>query len=236
MTEITNLHLFTFLDRLDAIRENLHLRTLTDREVQEIVERFQTTTSGVYNPIYSIPKRRVKRWRNVKEIPYITKEFTILEQTPLTVRHEVFRLKRISLKLLDDLTSKKINSLVINKYINPLKKRHKLQVLLNNDSDISQTLNINTNLQSTDYTPISVKTWIKNKILSKLGVLFWIKNKISSELGVLLWIKNRDTIQVTSRANSRFLYCEDIGTISDIEMIETLEDVRRINELRNTVS
>lgn len=75
---ITDLHVRTFIDRLDSIRENLHLRPLTDREKEDIIAGIKTTTPGVYNPIYNKPKG-IKRNRYVPKSPipltYTEEEF-----------------------------------------------------------------------------------------------------------------------------------------------------------------
>ena len=222
---ITNLHLLTFVDRLDSIRENLHLRPLTDREVQDIIEAgFTTKTSGVYNPIYSKPK-----WKNVKERPYKTKRFVIHDITHLTVistksRSKKFRLPVLhkfkfsniqSIQVLYTMISKGFTSLNVTKLCLPRKKKQKLHILLENTGQITSKLNIYTALSSIIHTPISVKIWIERNILSKLGVSIPLESKDSTKI-----------------SDGSYLY-DDVGSISDIEMLELIKDVESIDVIRS---
>lgn len=202
MTVITNLHLLTFVDRLDSIRENLHLRTLTDREVQEIIEGgFTTLTSGVYNPIYSKPK-----WRNTKEQNYITEQFVIHNNTPLTVLTVKSRSKKIRLPVKQDFSIRTRFFTNVMKSCLPSKNKQKLHLLLENTRQITQKLKIYTALSSIIHTPINVKTWVKENILTIYG------------------------IDPTKVPDSSYIY-DDVGDVGDIEMIEIIKELELVRDL-----
>jgi len=232
---VTDLHLRNFLDKLDTIRENLHLRPLTEREIVVIIEAagFTTTDPGVggnYNPIFSgFRSKKLKApWRNTRRDNYKTKKFEFNYGHHLTVicdkeRSQKFRLsilkdfnfiKKNPINVLYNMVSKGITSLFVNKVCFTKEKLQKLYTSLTITGYNSDTLNINTNLYSQNYTPIGVKLWIKRNLLSKLGVFIPAKCKIRTRV-----------------SDGSYLY-NDVGSISDIEMLDLIEDVKTINAIR----
>lgn len=229
---VTDLHLRNFLDKLDTIRENLHLRPLTEREILVIVEAagFTTTEPGVggnYNPIFSgfRSKKLTAPWKNTKGKTYRKEKFVFNYGHHLTVicdkeMNKKFRLtvlqkfkfsKIQSIQVLHNMVSRGFTSLIVNKLTMPLKKIQKLQILLENRGIYAQPLNINTDLETSMRTPISVKTWVKTKILSKLGVKLNIEGSVTTMI-----------------SDGSYLY-DDVGTISDIEMIEIIKEIELVD-------
>ncbi len=232
---VTDLHLINFINKLDAIRENLHLRTLTARELEEILfNGFSTTDGGAgsnYNPVFSgfKAKRLTAPWRNTRRDNYTKKKFEFNYGHHLTVicdkeRSQKFRLsilkdfnfiKKNPINVLYNIMSKGITSLFVNKVCFTKEKLQKLYISLIINGYNSDTLNINTNLYSQNYTPISVKLWIKRNLLSKLGVFITAKCKIRTRV-----------------SDGSYLY-DDVGSISDIEMLDIIKDVETIYAIRH---
>ncbi len=233
---VTDLHLINFINKLDAIRENLHLRTLTARELEEILfNGFSTTDGGAgsnYNPVFSgfKAKRLTAPWRNTRRDNYTKKKFEFNYGHHLIVicdkeRSQKFRLKincsqiplfyKGILQICQNIGVSGITSLGVNKSIIPRQKLQKLHILTNCGGYNSDTLNINTNLYSQNYTPISVKLWIKRNLLSKLGVFITAKCKIRTRV-----------------SDGSYLY-NDVGSISEIEMLDIIKDVETIYAIRH---
>jgi len=88
---VTDIHLLTLLQRLDTIRENLHLRPLTSREVEDIVKAagFSTTSKGIINVIFNRPKKKRGRLYTRPIKPYTEKKClywgTQLPKRPVTI-------------------------------------------------------------------------------------------------------------------------------------------------------
>lgn len=232
---VTDLHLINFINKLDTIRENLHLRSLTARELEEILfNGFSTTDGGAgsnYNPVFSgfKSKKLIAPWRNTKSDNYTKKKFEfsyshILNVICIKERSQKFRLpvlhkfnftKRQNIQVLYNMISHGFTNIHINKFTLPLVILKKLHILTNCGGYNSETLNINTNLYSRNYTPISVKIWIKRNILSKLGVLLPASDKIRNRV-----------------SDGSYLY-DDVGSISDIEMLDIIKDVEIIDGIRS---
>lgn len=230
---VTDLHLINFINKLDAIRENLHLRTLTAREIEKILfNGFSTIDGGLgsnYNPVFSglRSKKLSAPWRNTRRDNYTKKKFVFNYGHHLTVicdkeRSRKFRLsivkdfgfiKKNPINVLYNMESKGITSLGVIKSLIPIQRLKKLHILLQSMGINSETLNINTNLYSQNYTPISVKLWIKRNLLSKLGVFIPAKDNIRTRV-----------------SNGSYLY-DDVGSISDIEMLDIIKDVETIDAI-----
>lgn len=227
---ITDLHLITFITKLDAIRENLHLRTLSAREIEEILfNGFNTTTTGAVNVVFSGFKSKKQKapWRNVKGKGYRTEKFVFNYGHHLTVicdkeRSKKFRLSVLqkfkfsniqSIQVLHNMVSKGFTSLSVNKALLPLVKLKKLRILSKITGQSIQPLNINTDLETSMRTPITVKTWIKKNILTKLGVILNIEGDVTTMI-----------------SDGSYLY-DDVGTISDIEMIEMIREVEYVSNI-----
>lgn len=201
----------------------------TVEEILEIIRGFTTETTGAYNPVYSgfKSKKLTAPWRNTRESNYTKERFEMGTTTPLNIftnKHgsKKFRLgiscKQMpihynnNLQICIDVSAKGFTPLSIIKSCFTKEKLQKLQILGKITTHISDSLTINTNLYSRDYTPIGVKLWTKVKILSKLGVLSWLKSS--------------DTVRIS---DSTYIL-EDVGNISDIEMLEMIGDINAIRQ------
>jgi hypothetical protein len=191
--------------------------------VEEIIEiilgGFTTETTGAYNPV-NFPNR----WKNVKDAPYKTEQFEFSYGHHLNIISEKERNKKFRLSIVKDfdfinknpinilynMTSKGFTQLGVIKSCLTKEKLNKLHILSKITGENTETININTNLKTDIYTPIIVKTWIKKNILTKLGVLLSVDDNISTKV-----------------SDGSYLY-DDIGSISDIEMIEIVGDINAI--------
>ena len=208
--------LFGFLRRYGGILD----------EIIEEIRGFTTTTPGATNVVFS----KIRPKRKPKIIPYKTEEFIIPILLPLTVicdkeRSRKFRLQincaqiplfyNDNLQIRQDIGVSGITSLAVNKECLTKEKLQKLHTSLIITGYNSETININTNLYSRNYTPISVKLWIKRNLTSKLGVFIPAKDKIRTRV-----------------SNGSYLY-DDVGSISEIEMLDIIKDVEMINAIRH---
>lgn len=225
---ITDIHLRTFLDRLDSIRENLHLRPLTDREVEAIIKAagFTTTDPGVggnYNVLFDAP------WKNVKIKPYKELPFSFKRITPLIVeciKHKIKSTKldiivdfeaktKYILDILLDASSKGFSKLVINKDCRNAKKVQKLQIITGLLTDFVNTLTLNMDLITPNTYPINVSAWVKRNVETKLRVF--------------LPTLTRESIVLQQPLYS----VGDVGTISEIEELDILEAVEIVDAIRH---
>ncbi len=225
---ITDIHLRTFLDRLDSIRENLHLRPLTDREVEDLIKAagFTTTDPGVggnYNVIFDHP------WKNVKIKPYKEVPFSFKRITSLTVECTKYKIKtsklnivldfkaktKYILDILLDASSKGFSDLVINKDCGNAKKVQKLQIITGLITNFVNTLTLNMDLITPITYPINVSAWVKRNVETKLRVF--------------LPTLTRESIVLQQPLYS----VGDVGTISEIEELDILETVENIDAIRH---
>jgi hypothetical protein len=203
--------LFGFLRRYGGIIE----------EIIEAIGGFTTLTEGVYNPVM-FPNR----WRNTQEDPFTKTDFEFYYKTPLSVisnkeRNKKFKLKincaQIPLYYKDNLQIRQevgvsgFTAINIIKQCLAKEKLKKLHILskITGQSEL-ESLTIKTGMYSRDYTPISVKIWIKRNLMSKLGVLSLVND-----------------FDITRVTDSTYIV-DDVGNISDIEMIEMIGDINAI--------
>jgi hypothetical protein len=194
--------------------------------IQQLIEDirgFTTLTSGAYNPV-NYPNR----WKNTKEKNYVERPFSVSELTPLTVisvkdRNKITRLKIITpqlptqfkekLHFYQKMGVKEITQLPVFKQKLLKNKIQKLKCMSVLDVNIVNQLNIYTIMESVLYTPINIKTWLKRNLTTKLGVLSWLKTDISVNV------------------HGRTYITDDVGTISDIEMLDMIKDIEMINAI-----
>lgn len=193
--------------------------------IQELVEEingFTTKTSGVYNPIFDRPK-----WKNVKSKGYTEEKFEFHHITPLSLTRTGEQKKKFHLSVCSQI---------------PLSYKDNLQIMLENrGTDISHLtvikselykdkkeklkfigkilennvnpLNLSIRTVSMDHTQIIIKSWLDILISTKLRVLQKISN-VSTE-----------------RLQDRTFIIGDIGTISDIEMLDIIKEVEMIDAI-----
>lgn len=192
-------------------------------EIIEIIGGFLTTTPGVYNPV-NYPDR----WKNVKSKPYETKDFDFNINLPLTVicdkdRNKKFRLPVI--KNFDFIKKQPINSLykIISENVSSFDiiksclvkiKTNKLHIIQEIDGINVNPLTIKTSVDDYNHTPITVKTWLKLQKQNRIGV------KLLSEGRLLLRLSEGSYI------------INDVGNISDIELLDIIKEVEIINGIR----
>ncbi len=221
---ITDIHLIGLLERLDVIRENLHLRPLTDREKEDIgvLLGFTTLTKGVYNPV-NFPNR----WRNVKSKPYTEESFEIKYKIPLTVsliKGQSFKLplsvcidiihqQKDSISVINEFRTEEIIHLPVIKSFISHEIPKNLKVLSLNDVKNVNTVSINTRIHGSICTPIKMQSWLRQNLITNLGVY--------SNL----------TTNVSDRMNESIYIIRDVGTISDIELLDMIETVEIINAI-----
>jgi hypothetical protein len=211
VTEIGGL--FGFLRRYGALFE----------EIINIINGFTTETSGAYNPV-NYPNR----WKNTKEKNYVERSFSVSELTPLTVisvkdRNKITRLKIITPQLPTQFKEKlrfyqkmgvtEITQLPVFKQKLLKNKIQKLKCMSVSDVNTVNPLNLYTTMESVLYTPINVNTWLKRNLTTKLGVLSWLKTDISVNV------------------HGRTYITDDVGTISDIELLDIIKDIEMVNEI-----
>ena len=190
------------------------------QEIKEILKGFTTETSGVYNPV-NFPDR----WKNVKGKPYKETEFTVNELSPLTVIGTNSKTKKTRLPILfnhvvewnrenlqinigtslSGITN--ITALKSNLYKNKISK---LQILTDCNENLIKPITINTSMTSISCTPLSVMTWLRSKIQAKFGVCH------------TLTTKNNDKLK------ARTYITEDLGTISDLELLDIIKEVELV--------
>ena len=200
------------------------------RRYGEIVEEiiialggFTTETSGAYNPI-NYPNR----WKNTKEKNYVERSFSVSELTPLTVisvkdRNKIIKLKIIKpqlptqfkekLHFYQKVGVKEITQLPVFKQKLFKNKIQKLKCMSVLDVNSVNPLNLYTIMESVLYTPINVNTWLKRNLTTKLGVLSWLKTNISVNV------------------HGRTYITDDVGTISDIELLDIIKDIEMVNAI-----
>lgn len=198
--------LFGFLRKYGALFE----------EIIQILNGFSTQTPGVYNPVND-----PNRWKNIKGKPYYEEEFEFNVFTPLTVigtnnKHKSFPLKILKgfdfiksdkVNILDNLESIDISPLTIIKEKLFKDKIQKLKILKPIDEKNVNPLTFNKSIEREDYTPIKISTWLKSEKSTKLGVLSWMKSGHNE------------------RVHERTYITDDVGTISDIELIELIGSI-----------
>lgn len=205
--------LFGFLRRYGALFE----------EIIEILNGFRTTTDGVYNPV-NYPDR----WKNTKNKNYIEQPFNVNELTPLTVISVKDKTKKVKLKIIHaqiplyfkqnlrfckNIGIQEITQLSTFKQKLIKNKRQKLKCLSVLGVNNVNPLNLYTVMNSILYTPINVKTWLRRNLTTKLGVCSWLKTNTSVNV------------------QGRVYITDDVGTISDIEMLEIIKDIEIINAI-----
>jgi len=195
-----HLGLFQFLRRFGAF-------------IEIIIEAggFTTETPGAVNVLY--------QWKNVKG-KNRTKRFKINVLTPLIVNSTKHLTKSTRLNILIDLELKKnylcnvltnilskgFTRFIVNKHCLPTVKSRKLKILLENSGQSINSLTLSTSLETDNHTPLNVLTWLKRKFETKLGVFIPLNTDHSIQL------------------EERLYMIDDVGTISDIEMIEMIQN------------
>jgi len=195
----------------------------TVEEILDIINGFLTTTPGVYNPVFSQPK---SKWKNVKIKPYEEKEFDFDINVGLNIICNKKTNKKFSILVLNkfdyvnkddinvisEIKQNDNNKLSINYNIND-EKIENLNVLSSIKNIISNTLNLKTIVSEHNYTPITVKTWVKLEEQNRVGVV------LLSEI--------RDRLRVYKRYND-----DDIAVISDLEILNIIKEIEIINGIK----
>lgn len=214
---ITDIHLRTFLDRLDSIRENLHLRPLTDRE-KEIIAGFSTASQGIINVIFNKPKKRIQRLY-IRPKQYAEEKIKVIIKDPLIVKTRRLYQYNHKLKInlpcgnkiyqsvnvLVPVTVRDVNSLTVDVPIDK-KITQFLTVFGKIFSEHRQSLNINTFLRSFYLNSLKVKTYIESKLKTRLHIEAPL---ISSRLWDIL--------------EDQLVYMDDIDEVEQVQLLRILE-------------
>ena len=196
-------------------------------EAIRIFNGFFTGTTGVYNPVYSEfkSKKLSAPWRNTRGNNYTKEKFEMGTTTPLNIftnKHgsKKFRLPisckttpvqyDVNLPVCQDVSVKGFTTLSVIKSCLSRFKAYKLQILHKFHENNINPISIYTDMYSRDYTPIGIKTWVKSNRISKLGVSSILFGN-----------------DITRISDSTYIL-EDIGNISDIEMLEIIGDINAI--------
>ena len=223
---VTNLHLRGFLDKLDVIRENLHLRSLTEREEEALVLSlgYTTETAGIVNPIFSTPKRKSNKLytipkKTTKEQPF---EFHIIEPLTVITRRAFQYVDNVPVVTgLETKESTPVNVLIpftVNE-INSLTVITKVYaVVLENFSILTEMI-----YNSIEH--FNVLTKLKTSILGTLKVCTEIKKSIKQKLLVVVPLK---TTKLNDRLENQSVYMDDVGEIDELELLQILGDINAI--------
>lgn len=208
-TELSGI--FGFLRRYGAFFE----------EIIEIINGFKTTTEGVYNPIFSKPK-----WKSVRkrydEVPFefhhtdplvVFSDKETSKKLSLPVKQNISYKRKDNISVLHDMTSIRITSLAVIKQCYDKINTKKIHI----SQDLT-TINVNS---------LTINTWLKSTDSTPLSVLFWLKKTISIKLGVFTWL----TSKVHDRIEDKTYLLDDVGTISDIEMLDIIGEVESIRAI-----
>jgi len=220
---VTDIHLLTLLQRLDVIRENLHLRPLTSREVEDIVKAagFSTTTPGLINVIYNRPKKKAKRLYtrpkqvvkeekfkfNVKDKFIVNTRRTYKYEHDLIVDTPVKKKIKQSVNVLTPLTVNGVNSLT---------------VITNLDTVVLEKIIILTKIIYKSLEKISISTFLKNTLLNALKISTGLKLRLKNKLKVSSPL---ELTELRERLENQSVYMGDVGQIEEIELVQILGDI-----------
>lgn len=153
---ITDIHLIGLLERLDVIRENLHLRPLTDREKEDIAIQlgFTTKTTGAVNVVNFGYK-----WKNVRGKPFKTQDFRIeYDPQPITVITQKGMKKNFNLN--------------VNKEMIPVHLLQNIRIITDYIVKSVKSLTINKGFTTIITTPLSMMPWMKRNNSIKVRGFF----------------------------------------------------------------
>lgn len=189
----------------------------------EEINGFLTTTEGIYNPV-NYPDR----WKNVPNKPYSEEPFTLTELTPLVVTTNKQVNKKIKLNIgkpftglqtkdrfniFKECSGYNVSNLTISKPMMSLKKIQKLKILIENRGIYAHNISIHKEISNRIPSPINIKTWVKRYFSNKLGVKSWVKTRYSERISEKPYI------------------IDDVGTISDIELLEIIKEIETIDAI-----
>jgi len=217
---ITDIHLRTFLDRLDAIRENLHLRPLTDREKEKLVA-FSTTTPGLINVVYDKPKKKKGRLYTRPRSPYKEEKFKLNFKDSLTVKTR--RTYQYNHELKINLPYGKKIYQPVNVLI-PLTVIgvSPLTVITKIENVVSEKIIIFSEMIYNSFEKISISTFLKTSTLEALKISTGLKNGLKDKLKIKTPVKSN---KIRDRLENQSVYMDDVGEIEEIELIQILGDI-----------
>lgn len=223
---ITDIHLRTLLERLDTIRENLHLRPLTDREKEDIIVAagFSTSVSGVLNPIFNRSKKKTERLYTRPKQAFKEKKFKFNIKDPLTVktrrkyeyRHEIPIFTPIHTN------SQAPVNVLIPLTINDV---NLLTVLTKIKNSVSEKIIILMEMIYKSLDKISISTFLKSSLLNSLKVSIYLKSKRKSRLHIESPLKSNG---LRDRLENQSVYMDDVGQIEEIELLQIIGDISAI--------
>lgn len=219
---VTDLHLRTFLSKLDTIRENLHLRPLTEREIEEIVNAagYSTNTQGIINPIFSRPKEQGRLYTRPIN-PYKEEKFKFTISEPLTIITKRSYNYNHDLNINKPIEGHQITTVNV---LTPLTVRYVnlLTVIGTNTTTIKEKLKIFTECRGNIKSDFNVILSLKSKISGLLNVEIPLISRKHNRLKV-------DTPLESSRdktiLQNQSVYMRDIGEIDELELLEILGDI-----------
>lgn len=220
---ITDIHLRTFLDRLDIIRENLHLRPLTDREKEDIIVAagFSTSTSGIINPIFNKPKKKIGRLYTRPKPSFKEEKFKFNFKDIFTVKT---RRKYQYNHELEIFTSLHTDSQIPVNVLIPLTVSdiNLLTVITKIENVMSEKIIIFSEMIYKSIEKISISTFLKNTLLGALKISTGLKLKLKNKLKVSSPL---ESTELRERLENQSVYMGDVGQIEEIELVQILGDI-----------